>query len=133
MLRVLRPELGSSRPSTPSDRDELAQVLGVGGGEGFENRLIGIADAHPVAALPRQRPQDLFLQPRAVLRLILQDVDPLALQRSQIIRLFAQHFQRQADQVLKIDRPTISQRAVIIDVNLGADLCQRQFALVSGQ
>ena len=47
------------------------QVLRVRRGEGLVDRLIGIADADPVAAIAHQPAQDLFLQGAAVLGFIL--------------------------------------------------------------
>ena len=102
------PGIGQFTPIDAVRSDEFAQILGVGGGESLIDRLIGVANAHPVAALPGQGTQDIFLQPRTVLRFVLQDGDPLTLQRSKIIRLVAQQFQRQPDQILKIDRAAIS-------------------------
>ena len=59
---------------------KLAQEPGVGRGEGLVDRLVGVADAHPVAAGPGQEPQYLLLQPAAILSLVLQDVGPLIAQ-----------------------------------------------------
>ena len=42
--------------------DEIPQVLGVSGGERFEDRLIRVADAQPIALLAGQQAQDVFLQ-----------------------------------------------------------------------
>jgi len=91
MLCVERPELGSSLGCTPA-RSGIAQEARAGRREGLVDRLVRVADAHPVAGrLPLgaagagQQPQDLFLEGAAVLRLVFQDVRPAASQARQVV------------------------------------------------
>ena len=113
---------------------KIAQVARTGRREGLVNRLVGVADARPVALRAGQQAQDALLQPAAVLGLVLENPGPAPLQPRQVVRVALQDAQRQADEVREVDAAAIAQAVLVTCVNLLADLCQGQgIALISQQ
>ena len=98
----------------------------VGSGERLVDGLVGIAHAHPVPAGAGEQPQDLLLKPAAILGLVLQDKRPAIAQPLQELPVQLQRPQRQADEVIEVDRATIGQRPLIIGVDSAAHLGQRE-------
>ncbi len=56
--------------------DEVEQKSRIGGREGLENGLVGVADPHPIAALTHEPGDDLLLNMAGVLGLIFENVGP---------------------------------------------------------
>jgi len=98
--------------------NESAQQLGIGGGKCLKDGLIGITDAHPVAVWAGQHGEDLLLELAGILCLILQNEGPAVAKAFEEFRGNRQHVSGQADQIIKVDRPTICQGTLIGTVDL---------------
>jgi len=105
---------------------EAAQQVRIGGGEGLVDGLIGIPDAHPVAALAGQQAQNIFLQSAGILGLIFQDVRPAVAQLLQQRVGGDQQLIRQADEVIEVHRAAIGQGALVAGIDLQPHLGQGQ-------
>ena len=103
---------------------EFAQEPRVGGGERLEDRLIGVADAHPVAPLAGQQREDPLLHLAGVLRLILQDVGPPLAEPDDQFFVLLQQVQRAPDQIVEVQRAAVGQGALVVGVQRRADLRQ---------
>ncbi len=105
-------------------RDEFAQKGGIGGREGLEDGLVGIADSHPIAVLANQAGKDLLLDLAGVLRFIFQDVGPAMTETIQKLGGGFEQLKCKADEVIEVDGAAIGQGALVIGVDLEAHGCQ---------
>ena len=106
-------------------RNKIAQVFGIGGGEGLVDGLVRVSHPHPVAGPGRQQAQHLFLDQGAVLGLILQDIGPAVLQVRQIAGVRSQQPVCIEHQVRKIHGGIVPQLGLIKAVDVADHLQQR--------
>ena len=106
--------------------EKAAQVFGTGRGKGLVDGLVWVAHPHPVAIRTSQQAQQFFLQPAAVLGFIFQDIGPAGVQAVAEKRIRLQRLQSQPDQVIKIHRPAIAERALVVGIDGAPHLGQWQ-------
>ena len=81
--------------------------------ERFINSLVGIAYANPVSLIACKTAKNLFLKPAAVLSFVFEDDRPPIAKPVEKLAIRIERFEREADEIIKVDRSAIAKTAFL--------------------
>src|SRR5215212_5670804 len=102
--------------------NELSQEFRRGSRKRFENRLIRIPHAHPVAVGTGKQTENILLQAARVLCFIFENKWKAITDTLEILLIYFEDIERQSDEIVEVHSGAIREGALVIEINFQSQL-----------